>query len=177
MKIKKIDKDLEVVIANNTTGGFFYKSPDNTLIIDLDEKGDEDYVTFGQLKTMMSRNRKILKDLTILLVDVTDDEFTLEDVIKALRLNDEYSELKSIAKDGEYDTETIHDFVIESETDRLVKILESKNSKLKHRIFEAAVVAYRSGELSDFNKMQAIARAMGHKDFHNYWMDSEIPKE
>ena len=176
MAIKRIDKDVEVIIANNTTGGFFYQAANGSFIIDLDNNGDEDYVTFGDLKSIMARKRKHLENLDLIIIDVLDDELTVKDVVEALRLNDSYSELASLKEQEEdpFTTELVRNFVVSTDSDKLVKILTSSKSKLKNRIYEASIEAYRDKELVDFNKMQAIAKAMGHGEFHAFWQDSEI---
>lgn len=179
MAIKRIDKDVEVIVANNTTGGFFYQAPNGSFIIDLENNGDEDYVSFGDLKSIMARKRKLLENLDLIIIDVLDEEFTAQDVVEALRLTDPYAELSSLKEDEDdaITTELIKDFVVSADSDKLVKMLTSPKSKLKNRIFEASVEAYREKDLVDMNKMQAIAKAMGHDEFHAFWQDSEIPSE
>lgn len=176
MAIKKIDKETEIIIVNNTSGGFFYQSPNGSLIIDLDNHGDEDYITFGDLKTMMARKRGILEKLNLIITEVVDGECTVDDVVEALRLKDTYAELRSLSDDDEIETysiDIIENFVIDNTHEKIQKVLMSEKSKVKGRIFEAAVNLYRGKKLTDYNKMQVIAESMGHKDFQTYWMDSE----
>lgn len=173
MTRQKIDKETEVIIANNTNGGFFYQSPNGALIIDLDEKGDEEYVTLADLKSIMSRKRRILEDLELLIVDVLSDEVTLDDVASYLRISDSYNELKSIA-DGDISTETIYDFVVNGDREHIARIVKSDKSKIRKRLFEATVEAYRNGDLTDLNKLSDVSNGMGDFDPHNYWKDSDI---
>lgn len=173
-KIKRIDQDLEILIANNVRGSFFYKSRNEDLILDMDEFGDEEYVTFGDLKKMMAQNRAILEKLKLVVVGVIDDEITVEDVVEALRLKDTYNELKSVLK-GDFTENGIEDFIEDCTLEDLGKILNSKKTKLSSSIIETSIVMYRNGKLTDYNKMKLIAERIGRKDFSTYWLDADLP--
>lgn len=174
MARNKINKDVEVVIANNTGGSYFYQSQNGQLIIDLENRGDEDYVTFADIKSIMSRHRKTIEDLDLLIVDVLDDEVTIDDVVEALRVTDSYNELKSISLDGEINVDTIYDFVTKGDPERVKKIAQSEKSKLIHRVAEATIRAFRKDELKDLNKLSSISNGIGHIDPYDYWKDSTI---
>ena len=63
---RRVDPDTEVIVMNNVKGSFFYKSRDGQTVLDLDEFGDEEYVTFGELKKMLAQKRAILEKLKLL---------------------------------------------------------------------------------------------------------------
>lgn len=176
MATKRVDKDFEVSIVNNVRGGFFYSSPNGEFIIDMQDFGDEDYVTFGDLKSLMSRNRKVLTELRVVINGTIDDGFTLEDVIHSLKLQDSYEELlalgdEKLADVEHIDIELIEDFVQESDAEKIARVLGSKKSKLKRAIAEAAADLYKRDELSDYNKMKAVAEQLGHDDIQSFWAD------
>lgn len=178
MAIKRIDKDYEISIINNLHGGFYYASPIGDFIIDMDNYGDEDYVTFGNLKSLMSRNRKFLVDLNIVINGVIGDDFTLEDVISSLKLQDSYNELLSLddlklSEVEHIDIEMIKEFVETASPERIAKILENKKSKLRYAIAETCTSLYRDGELSDYNIMKNVAEKLGHEDVQGFWADIE----
>ncbi|MBO1087251.1 hypothetical protein [Enterococcus mundtii] len=174
VKRSKIDQDVEIVVMNNVRGSFFYKSRNGDLVLDLDEFGDEEYMTFGDLKKMMASKRVILEKLKLIIVGVEDDEITVEDVVDSLRLTDTYNELKATSN-GEIRATGIEDFILESTTDELSKTLNSSKTKLKNTIMETAVVMYRDGKLTDYNKMKLFAEKIGRKDFSTYWLDADLP--
>lgn len=181
MAIKRIDKDFEVSIISNTRGGFFYSSPNGEFIIDMEDYGDEDYVTFGDLKSLMSRNRKVLTDLSIVINDIIGDEYTLEEVITSLKLQDSYNELLSLddkkLSEAEFiDIEVIEDFVDKSDSEQLAKILGNKKSKLRYAIAETCVELYRQEDLTDYNKMKIVSEKLGHKDIQSFWADIEASR-
>lgn len=172
---KRIEQDVEIIIANNVRGSFFYKSRNEDLILDMDEYGDEEYVTFGDLKKMMAQNRSILEKLKLVVVAVDHDDITVEEVVEALRLKDTYSELNSITEDG-FELDGIESFIETSSQEELEKILNSNKTKLRSTIIETSVVMYREGKLKDYNKMKLIAEKIGRKDFQSYWLDTDLPE-
>lgn len=173
---RQIDKDTEIVITNNLHGGFFYQTPNGSLVIDMEDFGSDDYITFGELKTMMARSRKILQNLHVVITSVISDDVTIEDVVTALKLKDSYDELLSLADeklaDVDYiDIETIPNFVSEADADRLAKILNNKKSKLRFCIAESAVELFKKDELNDYNKMNILAEKLGHERMDTFWRD------
>ena len=111
----KIDKDLEITVVNNIRGSFVYSN--RGTIIELDSFGDEDFLTYGELKTMVSgRYKSLLQNFSLLITDVDSDEYTLEDVIKQLKLSKYYEKIKSLTDedDSEVDQDVFEDFIRES---------------------------------------------------------------
>ena len=79
MAIRKIDKDTEIEIKNNTRGSFFFTTRSGELVIDLNEYGDSDRISFGELTKISGRIRKILSHLDIVItVVISKDNTTIE---------------------------------------------------------------------------------------------------
>lgn len=172
---KRIDKDTEVLIANNTRGGFFYSSKNGDSIIDLNDFGDEEYVSFGELKTIMGSKRSILQQGKLIIIDVEDNDITVEDVVKSLRLEDTYEQFNKMSCGDELSVETLENFISNSSTKELEQIVQDPKCKLKEVLLETAVSMHRRGVLSDYNKMQVISKTINSKDSQQYWIDVEIP--
>lgn len=178
MAIKKIDKETEITIVNGRHGGFFYKSQTGDLIIDMTDFGDEDSVTYGQLKQMLSRNRNLLKEMTLIISSVEDEKITLEDVITSLKLTDSYNELMSLLDEKldevDYiDITKIDEFIQESSAEKIGSILGSKKSKVRYIVAESATELYKENNLTDYNKMKVVAEDLGHSNIQSFWEDIE----
>lgn len=165
----RIDKDVEVTIVNNTQGSFGYNFKDT--LIELESFGDEDYLTFGELKTMMSsKHKNILKKLMLLITDIDSEEYTVDDVINQLKLDGSYKSLREIIENiDENSHSSIIDFIQESKTEDFEKALEDKN--LSKVLVESATSLYKDGELSDYTKLRAVGKAIGIEDFNTYFSD------
>lgn len=181
MAIKQIDKDTEIVIKNNTHGGFFYQSRNGEMVIDLDEHGDEDRVTFGELVKNASRLRKALKRLNLIIIEViSDDGVTISDVVERLKVKDSYDELLSLSGDkledvDVIDTDMIEEFVQDSSAERIHKILSNNKSALHYTIAETITELYRRNEMSDLNKTNEVSRLLGYEISSHFW--NEIEKD
>lgn len=178
--IKRIDKDVEVKIANATRGGFYYMSQKNDFIIDFTEFGNEDYVTYEELRNMNNRT-KYLKNLSLVIVEVLDDSVSIEDIVKSLKIEDAYNELVSLGdeklKDVDYiNMEIFEEFLKDSDVKEVEKILSNDKSKVRYALQETASYMRREGDLSDYNKMTVIANKSGFKDSGRFWADVESAK-
>lgn len=162
----RIDKDVEVTIVNNTHGSFSYNFKGT--IIELDDFGDEDYLTFGELKTMSSsKHKSILRDLMILITEVDSDDFTVDDVIEQLKLTKYYKPLNNIVDD--LSTESIEDFVINSSEEDFRKAL--KEDSLKLVLIETSSNLYRQGKFTNFSKLRDLGNVLGIEDYNTYFSD------
>ena len=173
----KIDKDLEITVVNNIRGSFVYSN--RGTIIELYSFGDEDFLTYGELKTMVSgRYKSLLQNFSLLITDVDSDEYTLEDVIKQLKLSKYYEKIKSLTDedDSEVDQDVFEDFIRESKVSDLIEKLSDEN--LKYPLVDTAVELYKNKDFNDYDKRKAVADAIGvgtgenkDEDFDGYFRD------
>ncbi|MGX6979038.1 hypothetical protein ACWN8V_07245 [Vagococcus elongatus] len=176
MTRKRIDKDTEITVMSTVrNGSFHYSNKTGTVVIDLQENGDDDFIDFASLKQMSSRSKSILGDFELLITGVEDDDLTIEDVVRELRLDDGYKELASItgSKDMLIEQENVEKFLVECESEDLEKIMNSKKSKIGKFLIREAVYLHKEGILNDFNKMNIVAEAAGIKsdDVSSFWAD------
>lgn len=155
----QIDRDTEVVITNLTSGTFIYVDPKTQNRYVLPNFGDEDYITIDELLTMRNRNRTFLENMWVAIVDVLDDEYTVDDVIKFLRLETAYS-------DG-FEAHSIDEFIKTSTMEQFEKVVSHTSTGLVKRISERAVELFRNKEYQDRNKMSIIERYLDNNDLIN----------
>lgn len=156
---KRINKDEEITVKSLIRdGNFYYQKGDFEIEL---EPYDDDFIDFGSLKKMKAKNRKLLETFKILIVDCEDSN--VEDVIKELKLEDSYDELKAItgSDNYEFDTDAIAEYVIESDAKDFVKIVKSDKSKVRDLLIREAVYQFKQGKLVDTNKTDAIAESIG----------------
>lgn len=155
-----IDRNIEVIVVSNVVGSkFFYENPRMSQNIDLAKIGDEEYITVGDLRTMLNSNRKILEGFQLLITDVVDNEVTLEDVLIYLGLDRKYEEYYDLAnkQNGELAEVTdIKDFILNAPINAFQKTMEKIDSKLRTRVIEMAVILFKLKEFGDYNKMRII---------------------
>lgn len=153
-----VDRNVEVVVVSNVIGRFYYENPRMNQVIDLHHIGDEEYVTVGDLRTIINSSRKILEGFDLLLTEVIDSDYTLEDVLVFLGLDRKYDEYFSLNKGraGAPQVSDVRDFLINTPVKAFEKIMETIDSKLRSKIIEIAVTLFKLKEFGDYNKMRII---------------------
>ena len=173
-----VDRNVEVVVVSNTIGRFYYENPRMVNIIDLHHIGDEEYVTVGDLRTILNSSRKILEGFQLLLTEVVNPEYDLEDVLIFLGLDRKYEEYFSLTgkKNGIADVNDMKNFLIKTPVKTFEKIMENIDPKLRTRIIEAAVTLFKLKEFGDYNKMQIIESYVNDELFDDA-KETEIDEE
>ena len=93
---KMISRDTEVLIMNNTQGGFYYSCPKTHMEINMSEFGDTEVVTIELLESMKNRAKVLFKNYCIMVVDVYpepefEDVIEISDVLNYLGIADLYN--------------------------------------------------------------------------------------
>lgn len=185
-RLKRVDADTPLIIVNNSHGGFTYSIPGSMDIV-MREHGDTFEVSHGELKRMMSKGRKFFEKFDIIIQEIIptdvdeDEEPTLEQVLKELRLDKAYNELLALDEDEldeEYDFIDLvifEDFLKNASVEALTRVMEDRKSYVRKPLASYAANLYKEGNFSDFNKMKIIATKLGQNenDVQMYWKDIE----
>jgi len=153
-----IDRGVEIVVVSNVIGRLYYENPRMAQIIDLHHIGDEEYVTVGDLRTILNSSRKMLEGFDLLITEVVDGTHELEDVLVFLGLDRKYEEFFSLtgSKDGIAKTSDLKAFLVNTPVPKFEKIMKTIDPKLRSKIIESAVVLFKLKQFGDYNKMQII---------------------
>lgn len=163
-----VDRDVEVVIVSNCLGEFFYENPRMAQIIDLQHIDDEEYVTVGDLRTILNSNRKILEGFDILITEVLSDEYSLEDVLLFLGLDkkyDEYYSLNRKAQGSKAEVTDIRDFLLKAPITVFEKKMETMDEKLRAKVIKTSITLFKLKEFGDYNKMRIIQQYVSDEIF------------
>lgn len=167
---KKIDKNGEVLVMNNTMGGFYYKCDKTHEVIDLSKKGDTQIISVDTLLFMKNTSMGIFDKYWLLVIDVLDDEFTVEELFAYMGF-DKYAEYMLDMEESLKD-------IINNNYTTFVKIIENLDVNILSRMAEYCVAGYEEGTFTDYNKMQAVEKAIGRQGvFDNIDVKKEIEAE
>lgn len=180
-KRKLIDRDTEVVIANNTYGMFVWESRNGDTSIVLDEHGDEEFITYGELRKL----KKYLTNMDIVITAVNSEEgdVSIMDIARGLRIRKTYEDYFKIienldedeAEDVEnIDADAIEDFILDSDVD---DYKEAFDSSLKETIIETSVELYKRHELGDHGKIRLIQKSRPEDERGDFWSDIDASSE
>lgn len=149
----QIPKDTECVVMSLCNGELVYRDRRTTRLFEFPELGDSEIMTIEELTTMKNLARKFFKNSYITVVDVLDDEYTLEDVYNYLQIKTETEILSA---------EDMDDIILDMDIDDFRTILRNrKEGGLRQRIVERAIKLYENSEFNDYSKMRVIKEVTG----------------
>lgn len=144
----QIPKEVECVVMSLCNGEVVYRDKRTSRLFEFPELGDSEIMTIEELSTMKNLARKFFRNTYITIVDVLDDEYTLEDVYEYLQINTNTEILCA---------EDMDDIILDMDVDDFRTILQNrKEGGLRQRIVERAMKLYEDGEFNDYTKMKII---------------------
>ena len=168
---KMLTRDTEVLIMNNTQGGFYYKCPKTHMEINMLEFGDTEVVTIELLEAMKNRARIAFKNYCIMIVDVYpeaefEDVIEISDVLNYLGIADLYNIVTDeLENNGDlYSEEFFDNLIINKSRDEFEKIAKKMNKKLLIQLAHRAVLLYQTGKFDSRYKMEFIQEKLGLED-------------
>ena len=168
---KMLTRDTEVLIMNNTQGGFYYKCPKTHMEINMLEFGDTEVVTIELLEAMKNRARVAFKNYCIMIVDVYpeaefEDVIEISDVLNYLGIADLYNIVTDeLENNGDlYSEEFFDNLIINKSRDEFEKIAKKMNKKLLIQLAHRAVLLYQTGKFDSRYKREFIQEKLGLED-------------
>ena len=155
---RNILKNADISIKNNTTSRIILKSQiSGGSIYILANNGDIEDVPFNELHDIFKRHRKLFEEFKIIIEDVycpDNDEMTIEDVKMVLGLKERGVEE---VPDEYYLDEVLLDFTL----DEYEEEINSLPKSVINRLLDRAIILYKQGEFSNFNKMSLLEKKLG----------------
>lgn len=178
-KRKSIDKNVEVVVANNTYGTFVWESRNGETSIVLEEHGDDEFLTYGELRKL----KKYLENMELVITEVNEDDISIMDVARGLRIDDVYEEYfdlieetdaDEVDSEADIDINEFEDFILESDDDEFKQVLDSK---LRDVIISGSVELYKNQKLASHSKTRMIRDTRPKAERDTFWSDIEASQE
>lgn len=178
-KRKTIDKDVEVIVTNNTYGMFMYEGSYADMIFSADSRGDEDYVSYGDLRKL----KKYMRTMELLITEVNDDDVSIMDVARGLHIDDVYKQFFELVLDEEEETfddvdsidvEEIDYFIKECNVDEFKEALEAP---FGDTIIAITTELYKRHEIGDPRKLTLVKKTRPKEEQDAFWADIEASAE
>ena len=155
---RNILKNADISIKNNSLSKIVLKSRigGGSMYI-LENNGDIEDVPFSELNDIFKRHRRMFENFEILIEDVycpDNDEITVEDVKMVLGLKEKGVEE---IPDEYYLDEVLLDFSF----DEYEEEIKSLPLSVIDRLMDRAIILYKQGEFSNFNKMSLLEKKLG----------------
>lgn len=176
-ELKIIPNDVQVMIANNTNGGYSYHQGYTSFY--LENRGDTEVLRYEELRPL----KRALEKFNLVIVNVLTEGYSIMDVANGLRIGQAYEEyfdlvlqIDSESYDDEtyIDIEEINAFILEEDDPEVFK--KALDSHLYTTIVEQCVSLYREHKLTDYNKMQLVQNSfrLNSDDKNNFWHDLDL---
>ena len=144
----QIPKDIEVVVMSLCNSELVYRDKRTSRLFEFPELGDSEIMTIEELSTMKNLARKFFKNSYLTVVDVLDDEYSLDDIYEFLQIK---TETEILCADD------MDDIILDLDLESFRIILQNrKEGGLRQRIVERAMKLYTEGEFNDYSKMKVI---------------------
>lgn len=123
--------DDKVEIMNNTTGKYKYTSKRSGFALEMEDYGDTEYITFGELRTMSSTQKRHISDAFIVILD--------EDVVKELGYEKLYKNV--------FNYEGVEELF--NDPDKLNEVLPKMPITMRETLGAIAIRKFKNNELFD----------------------------
>ena len=161
---RKILKDSEAVIVNNSGAFVFYKDDTLGVEIELPSYGDQDIVEIEVLRRMAMKSKGFFERYWILVVDFIcdDDRIEIEDVYDYLGISKYYKGMDELPSGDFFDDLLLNDSIRDFK-----KYVEKLNPKLMTQLCNRAMALYQEGTFDSSQKINIIEDKIGREQFFN----------
>lgn len=159
---RKILKDAEVVIINNSGAFVFYKDNNLGIEIELPSYGDRDIVEIEVVRRMAIKSKDFFEKYWILIVDFIceDDRVELEDVYEYLGISKYYKGMEDLPNGDFFDG-----LLLEDSARSFSKYVEKLNPKLMTQLCNRAITLYQEGKFDSSQKINVIEEKINREHF------------
>lgn len=158
---KKIDNETIVILANNTDGMVIHKDDKTGIYVDLMTRNEEVELTVRELRTLNARNRRLLEGMSLVIVDVEDNDLGVMDIAEMINLTKSYKEVLSTEFANNNIVDDIDSFILESSAIDFDMALKSSSKMVANMFCSKAIDLFHTKQFSDYNKMKAIEEFTG----------------
>lgn len=121
MELRKLKDDIMVEITNISPFNCCYKDRSGDVYFDI-QMGEYAELTLAELKSVVDKSKGFFTEYSLILTDVFNDEYTLEDIMMYLNLDNIYKGISDVNQDF------LEEVLIGSdeELERIVKLRDRK---------------------------------------------------
>lgn len=160
-------KSLEVEIMSLSTGTIVYECPKTRYKFALSKVGARESLELDVLTTLVNRSRDFFENHLITIVDFEDEDFTVEDLITYLGLQDIYTDIENT--DVDYIAE-----ILKLDNSEFEKIINKEgNNSLVEKVAERAVYLYKQKKFDSHTKQRILSKRMNIDDLFDV-IDAEL---
>lgn len=158
-ELRKLKDDIEVEIINLNSCATSCRDRSGRLIFRLENTGDREFLTLAEIFDVANKHRGIFRKHWIAIIDVDSDDYTIEDILTYLNLDEIYEE-NGIEN---YDTDYIGQ-ILKMDVRKFEKFIEDASMEIVKMVASRAVDLYKQKKFDSRIKEQALASRLGRED-------------
>lgn len=155
-ELKKNAKDIDVEIINLSNGTVLHQRHDES--ISLEYPGDVTTVSLDFLLNL--RNKGLLENLVISIIDIYEDGYEVEDVLELLGLTKLYKECSMTL-------ESLDELIEKTTSQEFESLIEDADMKVIERITERAIILSRDGGFDSNYKRNILEEKLNNRYLFN----------
>lgn len=155
LRVKK--EEIEVEILNLHCGGTNCRDRSGRLLFDLSKYGDREFITLADLYEVASRNREFFEKHLIAIIDVDSDEYSIEDIIEFVGLNESLQGIE------DYDCDYISR-ILSLKINEFEYLITNASEDLCIAVSSRAVELYKNGNFDSKRKETVLCNRLGRED-------------
>lgn len=150
-KLSRYEDDVIVEFKNISRGRFLFVNKFGDAYLDL-EPGESEVLSLTKAKEICNKSKSSFKEGTLILTKVYDEEYSLSDILKYLKIDR--------LQKNDYDI--FEDLILNCDIDEFEEILKSKDKKFVKKVAGKAIYMHNSDEY-DFElslKQDSVLRGL-----------------
>lgn len=155
-KLKKDKENIDVEIKNISVMRCLYKNNNDFVYFDL-QPGESTMIGLDDIYEIAHKCKGFFKNYEIIITDVYSDDYTLDDILLYLNLQNIYENIPN------KDEDCIEELVYEADIDDFKNQLED-NRELCKAVAQEMLVAFKSEDYYDKKKIQYICEKLKIRD-------------
>lgn len=156
-ELKSKKNDIEVEILSLNTGRTVCRDRNGRILFELDNYGDREFISLEDMYEIASRDKAFFEKHLITIIDIDTDDYSLEEIIEFLNLNEIYNGIEN------YDTDYIIQ-ILKLDNAKFKSIIETCNEDLVRVISSKAISMFKEGKFDSRIKENVLSERLG-KDY------------
>lgn len=153
-ELRSKKNEIEVELLNINSGGTSCRDRNGRLLFDFDSYGEREFLTLADVYEVATKYKNYFSKHQIVIVDIDTDDYSIEEIIEFLGLNELYDEIEN------FDTDYIS-LILKLKNEQFEKMMENANEDLVKSVANRAVELFRNGKFDSRRKEFLLAEKLG----------------
>lgn len=147
-------QEIEVELLHINSGGTSCRDRGGRVLFDFDNYGEREFLSLADVYEIATKYKDFFGKHQIVIVDLDTDDYTIDDIIEFLGLNELYDEIEN------YDTDYVSQ-ILKLKYVEFEEVLKNANEDLIRSLASRAVELYNNNKFDSKKKENLLAEKLG----------------